>query len=103
MAGPEFSHAAVVGCGSIGASWAALFSAHGILTRVYDPNPAAELFLKTIVKEAVNALERLGHFKQPSRHEKNLKDTSSRITFTTDLPTALKDANIVQGKWTKRT
>jgi 3-hydroxyacyl-CoA dehydrogenase len=63
---------------------------------VYDPDPAAELFLTTIVEEAVEALEQLGHFEKSSFLEKNLKETLSRITFTTDLIIALDKAEIVQ-------
>src|SRR5690606_37750833 len=33
---------AVVGCGTVGASWAALFLAHGLDVRATDPSPAAD-------------------------------------------------------------
>ena len=92
----DFKHAAVIGCGSIGASWAALFAAHDISVRVYDPNPAAEQFLTTILKEAVSVLQELGHYKTSAGFDINLEYTSSRIMFTTDLPNALESAEIVQ-------
>jgi len=87
---------AVIGCGSIGASWAALFAAYGISTQVYDPNPAAEALLATIVEEAVAVLAQLGHFPSSNPLESDLKITTSRITFTTDLATALVGADFVQ-------
>lgn len=90
-----FDRVAVIGCGSIGASWAALFAAYGITTRVYDPNPGAENFLINIVDEAVNALQRLDHFKSDAKHQP-VADTFARITFTTDLRFALEDVSLVQ-------
>jgi 3-hydroxyacyl-CoA dehydrogenase len=87
---------AVVGCGSIGASWAALFAAYGISTQVYDPNPAAAAFLSITVEEAVTVLAQLGHFASLSSLDSNLKTITSRITFTTDLATALVGVNFVQ-------
>ncbi|CZR62329.1 related to 3-hydroxybutyryl-CoA dehydrogenase [Phialocephala subalpina] len=92
--GPS-GHIAVIGCGSIGAGWAALFAAHGHTTRVYDPNPSAETFLHTIVSEAVRVLHQLGHFNS-SPSSNHLKDVSARITFTMNLSSTLQDATFVQ-------
>ncbi|HYH18180.1 MAG TPA: 3-hydroxyacyl-CoA dehydrogenase NAD-binding domain-containing protein [Azospirillum sp.] len=51
---------AVVGAGTIGASWTAQFLARGLTVAVSDPNPAAEDFVRAYVEKAWPALERLG-------------------------------------------
>ncbi|KAN0110009.1 3-hydroxyacyl-CoA dehydrogenase, NAD binding domain containing protein [Hyaloscypha variabilis] len=86
---------AVVGCGSIGASWAALFAAYGLVTQVYDPNPTAEIFLNTIVEETVKTLAPLGHFTDKGESD-HLARVLAKITFTTDLESALEGAILVQ-------
>ena len=50
---------AVVGGGTIGASWAALFLAHGLVVRLYDPAPQAEPAVRDFVRQAWPALRRL--------------------------------------------
>ncbi|HEY0835057.1 MAG TPA: 3-hydroxyacyl-CoA dehydrogenase NAD-binding domain-containing protein [Azospirillum sp.] len=51
---------AVVGAGTIGASWTAQFLARGLSVAVSDPNPAAEDFVRAYIEKAWPALERLG-------------------------------------------
>jgi len=51
---------AVVGAGTIGASWTAQFLARGLSVTVTDPNPQAEAFVRAYVEKAWPALERLG-------------------------------------------
>jgi 3-hydroxyacyl-CoA dehydrogenase len=77
----------VVGAGVIGASWAALFLAHGYDVRAADPDPAAEQRLRAVVADAWPTLERLG-----------LVDGASpdRLAFTTDVADAVGDAVFVQ-------
>lgn len=41
MSDPAPRAVAILGCGTIGAGWAALFAAHGARVRVSDPDPAA--------------------------------------------------------------
>ncbi|CAG8950559.1 hypothetical protein HYFRA_00002768 [Hymenoscyphus fraxineus] len=81
--------ATIIGCGSIGASWAALFLAHGIKTITYDINPSAKDFLIELVDQALPVLMRLGNCPFP-----NAK--SSDIIFTTNLEEALQDTDFVQ-------
>ncbi len=50
---------AVIGAGTIGASWAALFSAAGRQIRVYDPSPECEAFVRDYLDAAWPALEAL--------------------------------------------
>ncbi|KAK0120842.1 hypothetical protein ONS96_011043 [Cadophora gregata f. sp. sojae] len=83
---------AVIGCGSIGASWAALFAYHGLQTTVYDPNPLAEKTLRSIEAEASKVFASL----ETTSNKPTITCSSSTITFTTSLPTALLNADFVQ-------
>lgn len=51
---------AVVGAGLIGASWAALASAHGVAVAAYDPDPKAEARFRAQLDRAVAQLAELG-------------------------------------------
>jgi carnitine 3-dehydrogenase len=51
---------AVVGAGTIGASWAAIFLARGHEVRVSDPSPVGEAFARRFIEEAWPTLETLG-------------------------------------------
>jgi 3-hydroxyacyl-CoA dehydrogenase len=78
---------AVIGTGVIGASWTALFLAKGLKVVATDVAPNAEAALKQFVKDAWPALERLGVAHGASQ---------ANMTFTADLPAAVKDADFVQ-------
>jgi carnitine 3-dehydrogenase len=78
---------AIIGTGVIGASWTALFLAKGLEVIATDVAPDAEAALKRFVKAAWPALERLGLAPGASQ---------SRLTFTKDLPAAVKTADLVQ-------
>jgi 3-hydroxyacyl-CoA dehydrogenase len=79
----------VIGSGSIGASWAALFLAQGLTVTAFDINPAAEATLRKLVTNALPVLESLGLLKSPFA-------SADKIVFTTDLATALEHADFVQ-------
>ena len=50
---PEaIGHVAVIGAGTIGASWATLFLAHGLEVAVYDPAPDTERKVRDFVARA---------------------------------------------------
>lgn len=51
---------AVIGAGTIGASWAAWFLARGLEVTASDPAPQGEAFLRRYIAEAWPALTRLG-------------------------------------------
>ncbi|MBL0407439.1 3-hydroxyacyl-CoA dehydrogenase [Microvirga aerilata] len=51
---------AVIGCGTVGASWAALFLGHGLDVAAYDPSPGAEDRLQSFVDHALDQLAELG-------------------------------------------
>jgi 3-hydroxyacyl-CoA dehydrogenase len=56
----KVQHVAVVGAGTIGASWATQFLAKGLEVTVYDPGPDCESRIRAFVDNAWPALERLG-------------------------------------------
>jgi 3-hydroxyacyl-CoA dehydrogenase len=78
---------AIVGTGVIGASWAALFLAHGLEVVATDPAPNAEKNLREYIDNAWPALEQLGLSSGASKE---------RLSFTTKLSEALKDVDLVQ-------
>ena len=78
---------AIIGTGVIGASWAALFLARGPDVIATDVAPDAKRSLKRFVEGAWPALQRLGLASDASR---------SRLTFTGDLPAAVREADFVQ-------
>jgi 3-hydroxyacyl-CoA dehydrogenase len=78
---------AIIGTGVIGASWTALFLAKGLEVVATDVAPNAEAALKRFVEAAWPALKRLGLAPAASQ---------SKLTFTPDLPTAVKGADLVQ-------
>lgn len=85
----QIQHVSIIGCGSIGASWAALFLAHGMKVTAFDINSAAETTLRKLVTNALPVLKSLGMQKTPFA-------SADSIIFTTDLATALQHADFVQ-------
>jgi carnitine 3-dehydrogenase len=51
---------AVIGAGTIGASWAAIFLARGLDVAATDPSPSGEAFARRFVENAWPTLEKLG-------------------------------------------
>jgi 3-hydroxyacyl-CoA dehydrogenase len=78
---------AIVGTGVIGASWAALFLAHGLEVIATDPAPNAEENLREYIDNAWPALEQLGLSSGASK---------KRLSFTTKLGDALEGVDLVQ-------
>jgi carnitine 3-dehydrogenase len=78
---------AIIGTGVIGASWTALFLAKGLEVVATDVAPNAEAALKRFVDAAWPALKRLGLAPGASQ---------LKLTFTPDLATAVKGADLVQ-------
>jgi carnitine 3-dehydrogenase len=75
---------AVIGCGTVGASWAALFLGHGLDVAAYDPSPGAEERLQSFVDHALDQLAELGI------REKG------ELRFSGDLTDVLGAADFVQ-------
>jgi 3-hydroxyacyl-CoA dehydrogenase len=78
---------AIIGTGVIGASWSALFLAHGLDVVATDVAPGAEAALKRFVAEAWPALQRIGLAPGASQN---------RLSFTATLTDAVKDVDLVQ-------
>jgi 3-hydroxyacyl-CoA dehydrogenase len=83
----SINRVAVIGTGVIGASWTALFLAHGLDVTATDVAPGAEERLREYVQRATPALQRLG---APS------PSSWGRLSFTTDLAAAVSGADLVQ-------
>ena len=81
------SHVAVLGTGTIGASWAAYFLARGLSVAASDPAPQAETFLRQFVENAWPTLERLGLHPEAD---------PARLRFTADPVAAVEGAGFVQ-------
>lgn len=78
---------AIIGTGVIGASWTALFLAKGLEVVATDVAPNAEAALKRFIESAWPALKRLGLATGASQ---------SKLSFTADLATAVKGADLIQ-------
>ena len=83
----SITHVAVLGTGTIGASWAAAFLAQGLTVSASDPAPGAEAFLRRFIDNAWPALESLGLAPHAD---------PGRITFTADPVKAVEGAQFVQ-------
>jgi len=79
---------AVIGTGTIGASWAACFLARGFEISAYDPSPNGEAFTRRFVDNAWPTLEKIGTV-QPDADR-------TRIAFFSDPRDAVKGAAFVQ-------
>ncbi|MBI1777510.1 MAG: 3-hydroxyacyl-CoA dehydrogenase [Proteobacteria bacterium] len=78
---------AIIGAGTIGASWAAWFLGRGIAVTAYDPAPEGEEFLKRFIADAWPALKRIGLAAGAD---------PSRITFVKDPAKAVEGVDFVQ-------
>jgi 3-hydroxyacyl-CoA dehydrogenase len=78
---------AIIGTGVIGASWTTLFLAKGLDVVATDIAPNAETALRAFVKAAWPAVERLGLAPGAAQ---------SRLTFTADMPMAVRGVDFVQ-------
>ena len=78
---------AIIGTGVIGASWSALFLAKGLEVVATDVAPNAEAALRRFIESAWPVLKRLGLAPGASQ---------AKLSFTADLTTALRGADLVQ-------
>ncbi|MGC0397945.1 ketoreductase RED1 [Streptomyces sp. SAI-126] len=82
-----FRTAAVVGAGTIGLSWTALFAAHGLTVRVSDPRPD----LAEAVKEAL--AQYAPHL---AARGLDVAALDERVHVAADIAEAVRDADVVQ-------
>ena len=78
---------AVIGAGTIGASWAAAFVSRGLEVRVYDPRDDVEAFVRRYVDQAWPIVSRL------EGADPNGRD---RLTFCDTVAQAVNGADVVQ-------
>src|ERR1700754_5249452 len=78
---------AIVGTGTIGAGWATHYLARGFDVVATDPAPGAEAKLRTYVDAAWDTAAALGLAEGAS---------PDRLSFTSDMRTAVADADFVQ-------
>jgi carnitine 3-dehydrogenase len=84
----EIRSVAVVGAGTIGASWASSFLFHGLDIVASDPAPEAEAFLRRFVADAWPVLAKLGRAADGASPE--------RLRFVRDPVEAVRGAAFVQ-------
>ena len=77
---------AIVGCGVIGASWAARFALSGVEVAVSDPSPEAGRVVAEVLENATAAWRQLGL----------ATDRSAPITIADSVAAAVEGAELVQ-------
>jgi carnitine 3-dehydrogenase len=79
---------AVIGAGTIGASWAAIFLARGLEVAAYDPAPNGENFLRKFIGNAWPTLRQLNWVLPQA--------DPMRLTFHREVAPAVRDAEFIQ-------
>ncbi|MFI6855630.1 3-hydroxyacyl-CoA dehydrogenase NAD-binding domain-containing protein [Streptomyces sp. NPDC050416] len=82
-----FRTAAVIGAGTIGLSWTALFAAHGLTVRVSDPRPDLAEALDEALAQSAPHLAARGL---------DVTDLAGRVHIAADVTEAVRDADVVQ-------
>jgi ketoreductase RED1 len=83
----RYSKVAVIGAGVIGASWTAVFLAHGLAVVVNDPRDDVESVVDDYIRKAIPTLQQLG---LPT------DDLARKLRFEADLDRAVADVDLVQ-------
>lgn len=83
----RYRNTCVIGAGVIGASWAALFLAHGLKVVINDPQPDIEKRVEDLLEGAAPTLKALG-----LPHE----GLDRNLSFESDLERALAGVDLVQ-------
>ncbi|HEV7980119.1 3-hydroxyacyl-CoA dehydrogenase NAD-binding domain-containing protein [Amycolatopsis sp.] len=83
----HFTTAAVIGAGTIGLSWTALFAGHGMDVRVSDPRPDLAEAVETALAEYTPHLAQQGL---------DVTGIASRVHLAADVAEAVRGADIVQ-------
>lgn len=78
----------VIGAGTIGASWTALFLARGMAVKVHDPSPDCETMVRAYVANAWTALTELGVVRDDADPD--------GVTFHADPVDAARDVPFIQ-------
>src|SRR5580765_5516290 len=80
----------VIGAGVIGASWVAVFLAHGLKVTVQDPRAGVDAEVRGYVDRAADSLRALG------RSDALIASGHERLSFEPDLERAVANADVVQ-------
>jgi ketoreductase RED1 len=83
----RYSKVTVIGAGVIGASWTALFLAHGLAVTVNDPRPDVESIVRDYIRNNLSTLKELGLATD------NLE---MKLSFEADLERSVAGADLVQ-------
>jgi ketoreductase RED1 len=83
----RYSKVTVIGAGVIGASWTALFLAHGLTVVVNDPRPDVETIVRDYIR---NSLATLGELGLPT------DNLEKKLSFEADLERSVTGADLVQ-------
>ncbi|MGA8601973.1 MAG: 3-hydroxyacyl-CoA dehydrogenase NAD-binding domain-containing protein, partial [Beijerinckiaceae bacterium] len=83
----RYSRVAVIGAGVIGASWTAVFLAHGLSVVVNDPRDDVEDVVADYIGKAAPTLREFG---LPT------ENLSKKLSFEPDLEHAVGDVDVVQ-------
>ena len=84
MANGRFQRIAVLGCGLVGASWAALFLGHGYTVAAWDPDQATLDSLRSRLSRSLRQLRRLGVVGR------------GRLAVARDFGAAVDNADLIQ-------
>jgi ketoreductase RED1 len=83
----RYSKVTVIGAGVIGASWTALFLAHGLAVAVNDPRPDVEAIVRDYIRSNLSTLKELG---LPT------DNLEKKLNFEADLEASVAGADLVQ-------
>jgi ketoreductase RED1 len=83
----RYRKTSIIGAGVIGASWTALFLAHGLEVVVNDPRPDVEALVRDYIRNSLPTLEALG---LPT------ENLEAKLRFDADLESAVAGADLVQ-------
>jgi ketoreductase RED1 len=83
----RYSKVTVIGAGVIGASWTALFLAHGLSVVVNDPRPDVETIVRDYIRNNLSTLKELG---LPT------DNLERKLSFESDLERSVAGADLVQ-------
>jgi ketoreductase RED1 len=83
----RYSKVTVIGAGVIGASWTALFLAHGLSVVVNDPRPDVETIVRDYIRNNRSTLKELG---LPT------DNLEKKLSFEADLERSVAGADLVQ-------
>jgi 3-hydroxyacyl-CoA dehydrogenase len=86
-AAAQIQHVAVIGAGTIGASWTAFFLSRGLLVSVYDPEPARAQYVRQYIEDCWPILQRFGAWPAASPEQ---------WSFSSNLADAAADAEFIQ-------